>query len=189
MLATDDAIVAVADGGLTVRMFSPITGRQIDPGGGDAGGRPALSLAPGARPGPQFRQVRTHLVCAEPYVYVYAQSMIRALNTQRRETSERMLPGQAAGQIANLGPVVPGLMHLVALEQPFRQVNAPAPQAASSISIYAFSRLQGPKSESGRLEQAVTLRQPSGVSSCQIVEGGLYLTSGDGHLIYYFASQ
>ncbi|GEM_PF-6559460 len=189
LLATDDAIVAVTDGGMSIRMFSPITGRQILPGGGGATGRPALSLGPGARPGPQFREVRTHLVAAEPYVYVYSQGIVRALNAQRAEPADRMLPGQAGGQITNLGPVVPGLMHLVALEQPFRQGNAANAQPASAVSLYAFSRLQGAKSESGRLEQAVTLKQESGVTSCQLVEGGLYLTTGDNHLIYYFASK
>lgn len=188
LLATDDAIVAVADAGMSIRMFSPITGRQIIPGGRDSAGRPALSLLANNGPGPQFRQARAHLVPAEPYVYIYSQGLVRALNVQRPEPADRMLPGQGGGQIANIGPVVPGLMHLVALEQPFRQGNANA-QPASSISIYAFSRLQGAKSESGRLEQAVTLKQESGVTSCQLVEGGLYLTTGDSHLIYYFANR
>ena len=195
LLATDDAIIAVADSGASVRMFSPITGRQILPGGGGATGRPALSLMPGMpgdRPGPQLRQMRTHLVMAEPYIYVYSQGIVRALNVQRAEPADRMLPAQATGPITNLGPVVPGLMHLVALEQPFRPGNAGNAgnaQPAASISLYAFSRLQGAKSESGRLEQAITLKQDGGITSCQLIEGGLYLSTGDSRFIYYAAGR
>lgn len=187
LLATDDAIIAVTDGGVNVRLFSPITGRAILPGGAEALGRAALALPPAMRQpgGIPVRQVPTRLVAAEPYIYAYHPAAVRALNLQRSgEPADRMLPGsRPAG--ATLSPLVPGLMHLVALEGPPRQAN---PQTVPQIGVYAFSRLQGARSESGRLEHAVTIRHDAGITSSQLVEGGLYLTTGTGQLLYYPAT-
>ncbi len=143
---------------------------------------PPLVLTTPNRAMGERRPSRTRLVRADPYIYAYNLGVIRALNIQRREPPERMLPSG----VSNLSQVVPGLMHLVAIEQPFQQADA---QSIPFISIYAFSRLQGASSESGKLEQVVTLKQDGGITSYQLVEGGLYLTTPDHRLIYYYANR
>jgi len=154
-------------------MFSRYTGKQISPGCQESNSAAANLQRVG-------RTSRTQLVAAEPYVYAYNPQSIRAINVQRRESPERRLPRG----VMNLAQISPGARHLVAFEQPLQAANEPT---VSELTLFAFGRSIGTSGESGRLDHMHTFKIASGINSYQLMEGGIYLATGDNRLIYYKA--
>ena len=88
--------------------------------------------------------------------------------------------------MVNLKAAIPGTRHLAAFEQPLRQGDA---ATVPQVTFFAFSRSAGSSGESGRLDHMFTIKQQSGISSWQLLEGGLYLVTGEKRLLFYPAGN
>ena len=175
LVLTDSQIIATSDAGSQVRMFSLFTGRQILPGGRSAGETPVAQL-------PRDNGVSiAHLTMAEPYAYVNNNSAVRAINLLSVENTERRVAGAR-----NIRQVVAGTRHVAVFDIPLREGDA---NSVPSLHFVSFSRTPTRNGESGKVEHDATIRQDAGITSWQIVEGGLYLTTTDKKLVFMPVSK
>lgn len=176
LLIADGRVLAVADQGSTLRVFSMESGKPLRYTPIDSTKEVDMVLSTAAQ---RNTQVTVRVVGSQ--VYLLGPQSLIAYNLEKPDASWRMQnPGTGNERITEF---FLGKEHLVAVRNLGTRVNE---GKVAEYRLEAFARYAEGKNnvESGRYDYTPSIKDPSGIVAVQPAEGGFYYLTGDRKLTF-----
>ncbi|HMB94810.1 MAG TPA: hypothetical protein VKK61_02095, partial [Tepidisphaeraceae bacterium] len=172
----DDRIIAVADNGATVRIYSLHDGSLLHFNQGDAILRTNSNDA------------RLWLRVAGAQIYVATQREMRGYDAERGTTWSSLL---TTGTATNVRDLVVARGHVVAITEPAApRLRRAAEEPMPFLQLKAFSRAIEPNGgESGVFEHDANISANAAILAWQVVDGGFYYLGSDQQLHFLHGAR